>query len=681
MKYNDSSIEKLEGAERLRRRPESMLGSNGLDGAKHTVIEILGNASDEHLSGFGDKLEIYLFEDGAVGIRDYGRGVPLGYNEKYEQWNYFLIYEELYAGGKYANNQEILKGIKDWSNFRLKDYPYLITVGLNGVGAAATQMTSEYCIVSSFRDGKKSTMRFEKGSHVWDELQIEDTDEENGTFVIWKPDIEVFTDVNITAKWLNELAKYQSYIGGFDVTFNNCGDVVHYEKKTLSDELKIKLNTDYCYSAENFEHSLDSVDDICICDCEIAVGIGGAGYSFFHNKVAVKGGVHSEAVGSALATFLTEEAKRRGIRLKQEDWQGGVFSVIVSTLSNKVSYRGQTKDSLDDEYVYHCIFNTLYDSLRLQQEKGIGWVVDTVEMVMERAENRMALEEMNRKMTSVNRAIKRNQASDKFVSCETYDAGKVSETEFWILEGDSAGSTFKNSRDSRFQCFQKVRGKGLNAYKASLDKILKNKEILDTISILGCGIEDLGTDDFNIFDINKLKVDKIIFGTDADIDGKHIRILLFLQFLRLFPELLYEGKVYFAETPLYMVNLPNGERVFCSSEYELREAQENYGSDIKNIVRFKGLGEAEPEELWETTLNPATRHLVQIKIDRNDMEMLDAVEVLFGQSTDLRKKAVLEELLSDGYESMLGDLNEAVEFLNTLDVEDNLEIEDVEIEY
>ncbi|MGV3076314.1 DNA topoisomerase, partial [Clostridium baratii] len=197
MKYDDNSIDRLEGAQRVRFRPAAVLGSNGLDGAKHTIYEIVGNASDEQMSGFGDKIDITYYEDGSISVRDYGRGVPLGWNEKKQEWNFFLIYEELYAGGKYQDSQEILRDINErdaWDTFDIKDYPYLITVGLNGLGAAATQCTSAYCTVSSFRDGIKRTMKYEKGSHILENLLEEPTDEENGTFVHWNPDPTVFTD-------------------------------------------------------------------------------------------------------------------------------------------------------------------------------------------------------------------------------------------------------------------------------------------------------------------------------------------------------------------------------------------------------------------------------------------------------------------------------------------------------
>ena len=198
--YDDNSIGQLKGAERIRFRPEALLGSKGIDGARHTIYEIVGNASDEQMSGYGTSLDIALYEDGSISVRDYGRGVPLGWNEKEQAWNYYLIYEELYAGGKYGDSQEVLRDIEarnDWANFNIMDYSYLITVGLNGLGAAATQCTSEYCTVSSFRDGVKRTMKYRDGVHILEELLVEDTDESNGTFVHWKPDARVFTDVNI----------------------------------------------------------------------------------------------------------------------------------------------------------------------------------------------------------------------------------------------------------------------------------------------------------------------------------------------------------------------------------------------------------------------------------------------------------------------------------------------------
>lgn len=676
MKYDDNSIDRLEGAQRVRFRPAAVLGSNGLDGAKHTIYEIVGNASDEQMSGFGDKIDITYYEDGSISVRDYGRGVPLGWNEKKQEWNYFLIYEELYAGGKYQDSQEILREINErdgWDTFDIKDYPYLITVGLNGLGAAATQCTSAYCTVSSIRDGIKRTMKYEKGSHILDSLIEEPTDEENGTFVHWKPDPTVFTDVNIGAKWIDKLCKSLSYTADFDVTFNNKGKIVKYNRSTINEQMKLDVGESIF--VDRFHHEVDETGDVCICFGSVAIGPGGRGTEFFHNKVEIRGGVHSEAVNTALLLFFEERAKERGIRIKNSDYSGKL-SVIVSSLSNKISYRGQTKDSLDDMYVFRCIEKAIEDKLQLEWNKGNEWLLDVVDEVIQNAENRIAVAELSKNIREVEKAVKSAKVSDKFKSCDAYEKKQYDQVEFWIFEGDSAGNSGKNARDSRYQCLIPIRGKSLNVFKATVSKIISNQEIRDLTAVLGCGV-DMGIEGVASFNRSKLKVGKVIIGADADIDGCHIRMLLFLIFFKLFPELLYEGLVYFAETPRFVITLKNGESIFCLDDDELKEQRAKVGEfNISEITRFKGLGELNAEQLWETTMNPETRTLVQIKIDRNDTNVYDTLEAFFGKNTDRRKKAILGSMMGEEFETVMENIEDMLKYIDSLDLAD-LEVEEV----
>lgn len=674
IKYDDNSISQLKGAERVRLRPEALLGSKGVDGARHTVYEIIGNATDEKLAGYGESLEISLYEDGSVSVRDYGRGVPLGWNEKEKNWNYYLIYEELYAGGKYENYQEELHKITDWDNFKVTDVPYLFKVGLNGLGAAATQCTSEYCTVISYRDGIARKMEYRDGVHILDELVEEPTTEPNGTLIRWKPDRRVFSDVDISAKWLSKLCKSLAYESGYNVTFNNKGTKKEYPKSDIYEEMQ--ADTGQCARASNFHHIVDADDDVCICYVEAAIGDSGRGAEFFHNKVEVKGGAHADAIYTAQYNFFNDVFKERGMRVQLGDYQGSL-SYIISTLSNKVSYRGQTKDSIDDNYVRVAISDCVYEALKREYLKGTSWLMDVIDTIEEKIRTRVAVAEMTKNLREVEKVTKRSKASNKFVTCDSYgkDAAK---TEFWILEGDSAGNAFKDARDSSFQCYLKIRGKSLNVYKSTIDKLISNKEIKDIISVLGCGI-DLGLDGYETFDIKKLKVGKIIFCSDADIDGKHIRMLLFLIILKLFPELLYEGYVYVAETPLYALSLRNNTYVYCNDEAERDAKIEEIGSsNIKEITRFKGLGETNPDQLWDTTVNPATRNLRQIKIDREDGEIQDVLECLFGKSTDRRKKAILGSMLGEDYDSIEESIDELVEYIDSLNLSE-VEYEDIEV--
>lgn len=677
--YDDSSISQLKGADRVRKRPEALLGSRGLDGAIHTIQEIIGNATDERLAGYGDKIEIGYHEDGSISIRDYGRGVPLGWNDKEQNWNYLLIYSELYAGGKYSDNQQILRHIDDnglWDDFRMEDYPYLISIGLNGLGAAATQYSSEYFTVISYRDGKASRMDFRRGVAVLDELEVFDTDEPNGTYIKWKPDNEVFTDINIPDKWFENTCKSLAFVSGFNVVLNIRGNVREYKASTVADVME--ADTGNCISNHAFKHIIDNTNDICICDVEVAIGPNGRQQDYYHNKVSIRGGAHAQGVYSALARFFHSVSSDRGIKINERDY-AGKFSVIVSTLANKASLRNQTKDSIDDAWISDLICDTVYDSLSKAYARATGWLIGIVEEVISNAQNRIALAEMSKSLKEVQKATTKHKASNKFVTCRSYEDGKrKAETEFLIVEGDSAGGNVVQARNADYQCLLKIRGKSLNVFKAPLQRLIANREILDMISILGCGV-DLGIDDFESFNLDKLKVGKVIFCSDADVDGLHIRVLLFVIMYKLFPKLLSNGNVYVAETPLYVINLKNGESVYCMNNAELEEKQNEIGSsNIRTIDRFKGLGECDSKVLWETTLNPETRSLRQIKIDPEDTDIYEALEVLFGKSTDIRKKAILGSMLGTDFDGTLENIDEVVGYIDGLDLNGGLEVEEID---
>lgn len=676
--YGNDSISQLKGADRLRLRPEALLGSKGIDGAQHTVMEIVGNSTDEKLAGFGDKIEIGYHEDGSISVRDYGRGVPLGWNEKEQNWNYFLIFEELYAGGKYSKNMDILRKIDEggWKNFRLEDYPYLVTIGLNGLGAASTQYTSEFFTVISYRDGKASRMDFKKGVHAFDELQVTNTKEPNGTYIHWKPDSEVFTDVNIPVKWFEKLCRSLSYISGFEVIFNNRGVEEVFHASTIGEVLKEAVG--FSTTVHDFHHIVDGEGDICICDADIAIGPKGKGSEYFHNRVEVSGGSHSLGYSFAMSDFFGFISGKEGIKIRESDYSGK-FSCIISTLANKSSLRNQTKDSIDDVWIMQFLRTTIYNMLRREEEKGTPWLSDIINDVIVEAKNRIAVAEMSKNLKEVQQATKRHKVSHKFSTCRSYEEGKASETEFLIVEGDSAGGQVIASRDSRFQCILPIRGKSLNVYKASIPQLVANREIRDIISILGCGV-DLGIDDFDGFNINKLKVGKVIFCADADSDGKHINMLLMLIFIKLFPELLYNGNVYMAETPLYIINKTDGSTEYCMDNADLNRKRKEVGeANIASIDRFKGLGEVDRDILWDSTLNPATRHLRQIKIDRGDTDLYDTLEILFGKSTFQRKKVILGGMLGTNFDDTLDEMLSISEYIDGLGMNDDLQIEEIEV--
>ena len=677
--YGNESISQLKGAERVRLRPEALLGSRGIDGAKHTVWEIIGNSVDEQLSGHGDKIIIGIETDSSIFVRDYGRGIPMGWNPKEKRYNWELIFCELYAGGKYDKNQEILKDVdarNDWKNFRFSDHSFLVSIGLNGLGCAITQYSSEFCTVKSYRNGEVSHMEFAHGEPVFKELRVEKTSEPNGTYTHWKPDSQVFTDVNIPVKWLEGVARTLSYVAGIHVEFHKHGVICDFPAKSISDILKEEVGN--VASTHDFEHIVDGEGDVCICDATVAIGPRGKGSEYFHNRVEVTGGSHSMGYSAALSDFFGFISSKEGIKIREADYSGK-FSCIVSTLANKSSLRNQTKDSIDDMWIMQFLRTTIYNMLRREEERGTPWLEEIINSVIMDAKNRIAVAEMSKNLKEVQQATKRHKVSHKFSTCRSYEEGKAAETEFLIVEGDSAGGQVVASRDSRFQCMLPIRGKSLNVYKATIAQLVANREIRDMISILGSGV-DLGIDDFESFNINKLKVGKVIFCADADADGKHINNLLFLIFIRLFPELIYNGHVYMAETPLYIINKKDGTTEYCMDNADLDRKRKEVGEfNIASIDRFKGLGEVDKEILWDSTLNPATRRLKQIKVDRGDTDMYDTLEVLFGKSTFQRKKVILGGMLGTDFDATLDEMVSVSEYIDGLGLNEGLEVEDIEV--
>ena len=680
--YGNNSISSLKGAEQVRYNPANFLGSKGIDGAKHTLVEMVGNSTDEYLSGFGDELIMKEYADGHYSLRDFGRGVPLGWNEVEKDWNYLLIYERLFSGGKYdkeGENQKILKGFSDrgdWQNFRFSDYPYMITIGMNGVGASCTQFTSTDFEVISYRGGKASRMLFEKGVHILDKLEEYDTDEKDGTFVKWRPDPEVFDDVAIPSSYVKGLCHTLAITTGMKITYINekKGTEDVFESSTIVDEIR-----DACGSVATGKythHTINNRGDVCVCEVEVAVGPGSGSPKYFNNMIEISGGSHALGLDGALSQFFSEIGREKNIRFKTSDYSGKLIFKI-NTLANNLSVRGQTKDSLDDEYIRYAIHKCVYDTLNLERVKGTKWLMDVIEDVEYSCSLRMAQEELLKNHRELEKVVKKHKLSEKFVSCENYRDGKYDDVELYIVEGDSACGAVKNARSSKFQCLLQIRGKSLNVYKATIDKLLENKEIQDFSAALGCGI-DLGIEGYDTFDMSKLKVGNIYLFPDADIDGKHILMLLFLICYRLFPELLYQGKVWVIDSPLYVINTKSDKSYYCMNEEEMSKKRAELGSDVLGIDRFKGWGEANSDDLWNTCLNPEVRVARSIKIERDDTELADVLEVLFGKSTDRRKSAILGTLI-DGYDGILDGIENIDDWISSQDYDGEIEVETVEL--
>ena len=772
--YDNSSIDYLVGEERIRARPAAMLGSSGLAGARHGFIEMYGNALDERSAGFGDRMDITYHADGSVSIRDYGRGVPLGWNDnpKVQNWNWHAVYNELYGGGKYDNGQWYLSSIdKDsiWSTsdknydklcatlvkelgvdleddvpadgkvYQFKDINirksedgstvylrvnntswsmltwealnkrlnYLGSVGLNGLGAASTQYSSEFFNVKSFRDGKCTSRSFKQGRPLVDgkpynmftatkeEIrqipeEVCDSDELSGTYVHWKPDNTVFDDVNLGEDWLLGVCQDIADVAGIDLHFKSemsgkdivipAGDLRTLAIKHCGEENIKTLDgseTVTVFSADAFDHGQIIVEGspftyVCKADIKFCAVSNGIEHSCYHNSVKMNTGLQYTAISKAIADFMNDKARRRGIKLDPMDYRN-VFGVFVSTVSNYASFENQTKTAVDNVFIHDIIYKTLFNELNINYSKGNHVICDAVEAVMKEAEIRIATREYAQLKRETEK-IKREKVSNKFTSCSEYEKKLYDRTEIWIGEGDSAANQIIEARNKDFQAIYAIRGKGLNVLKANIKRILKNKEIRELFSIIGTGF-DLNIRGEKTFKYEDLRFNKIIFATDADEDGYQIRVLLFCIFYKLAPELLRKGHIYIAETPRFRIELTNGTNVYALNEKERdQRLQENIGK-VRKVQRLKGLGEVDAKILRETTVHPDYRRLVQVSCDFENEFERDLIDALFGQDKYKQRKEILKAVLNMDDSDLLEDNALAIESEEIDDEEEEMGVD------
>lgn len=663
------------GADQVRERPAILLGSGGIQGARHCFYEIVGNSLDEFSSGRGDKLIISLFKDGALGVRDFGGGVPMDFDPTHVNedgskgaWQWDLAFNTLYSSGKYGMHQEELTQITDWNTFNPEDYDYLFSIGMNGVGATATQYASEYFEVHSYRNGKDSSMRFEAGKPVYPSLKITKSSEPRGTFIRFKPDDVVFSDTNITLSWLQSYCQGTAVVSGISIDLYDeaSNTVTSYEGTNVIDHYTEEFGEQpqgFAYN-EALHHEVlhgnrlvngETISDlVVVCITKVALTPSG-GSKYYNNHMPVRGGIHEDAFLNAQTDFFNFIFNKMGLTVKPEDYFNSI-SVFVHTLASFIDPEGQTKGMIHDQYIYKALYDNIYNTLVVSHSRGDAWIKGVVDAVEKRAIDRMNRTASAKEIKEVKKVIKTPDTPDKFISCVNYETKNFQDVEIFLAEGNSAATAIMLSRDGYNQAIYPCRGKVKNAYKSTALEALASPEIRDIVNILGCGIS---TGDDSTFDISKLRCSKIIFASDADVDGYHIRNLLFLIFYRFFPELLYNGLVYIAETPRYSIERSDGSKIYCRDEIELREYQ---SKGITGVVqRYKGLGEVDPEVLSETTINPATRNLTQVKIGPNDVEVFRALEMMYGSDTSMRKELVLDMINSDGAEGYFQLLRDAVQ--------------------
>lgn len=638
--YGNNSISSLKGADRVRLRPSVIFGSDGIEGCKHSVFEILSNSIDEAREGFGNVIEITRFVDNSIMIKDSGRGIPLDYNEKEDRYNWELVFCELYAGGKYKNNS---------------GENYEFSLGLNGLGSCATQYSSEYMDVTVYRDGYKYDLHFEKGENIGG-LKKEKCDyKQTGTTIKWKPDIDVFTDIKIDIEYYKDIIKKQAIVNS-NLKFNI------YDEETEN-------NYEYCY--EN--GILDYIDEINNSkgftdtqlyederrgrdredkpEYKVKVKVGFCFNNeinlieYYHNSSFLEyGGSPDKAVKNAFIYMIDKYLKDNNKYNKGEKKVSFVdiadsLILVTNSFSTITSYENQTKKSITNKFIQESTTDLLKEKLEIyfiENKLEANKICEQV-LVNKRSRERAEKTRINiKKQLGGNIDIK-NRVK-KFVDCRTKDIRK---RELFIVEGDSALGSCKMGRNAEFQAIIPVRGKILNCLKADYDKIFKSDIITDLLKVLGCGvqIESKHNKDLNTFDMNNLNWDKVIICTDADVDGFQIRTLILTMLYRLVPMLIEQGKVYIAESPLFEINTSR-KTYFAYNQKE----KTNILSKIKSkytIQRSKGLGENEPEMMWQTTMNPESRRLIQVLPE--DVEKTQFVfDTLLGDDIKERKRFIAE---------------------------------------
>ena len=645
--YGNDSISQLKGADRVRKRPGVIFGSDGLDGCEHAVFEILSNSIDEAREGHGSLITLSYYEDGSIEVEDFGRGCPMDWNPNEKRFNWELVFCELYAGGKYKNDQG-------------GDYEY--SLGLNGLGSCATQYASEFMDVTVWRDGNKYSLHFKKGKVVGkkgQELTIEPSDrKKTGTTIRWKPDVEVFTDIAIPEEYFDDILHRQAVVNA-GVTFRlrlqrgakfETRDYL-YENGIVDYVTELAgegpLTAPYFVSCERKGRDREDKADYKVkISAAFCFSNKTTALEYYHNSSWLEnGGSPDKAVKLAFTSAIDSYIKQLGkyqkneTAIKFQDVQDCLV-LVTNCFSTQTSYENQTKKSITNKFIQSAMTDFLKEQLQVYFIENKPEADRIAEQVLVNKRSRETAEKarlgMKKKLSG---SIDISNRVQKFVDCRSRDVDK---REIYIVEGDSALGACKLSRDAEFQGIMPVRGKILNCLKADYVRIFKSDVITDLMKVLGCGVEvkDKHTKDLSSFDLGSLRWSKIILCTDADVDGYHIRTLILTMLYRLVPTLIREGYVFIAESPLFEINARD-KTWFAYSEREKAEILEGLQGSRVSISRSKGLGENDPDMMWMTTMNPETRRLIKV-MPEDAARMAEVFDLLLGDDLDGRKNHIAE---------------------------------------
>ncbi len=648
--YDNESISSLKGADRVRKRPGVIFGSDGLEGCEHAVFEILSNAIDEARGGHGKLITVTRFADRSIQVEDQGRGCPVDWNEKEGRYNWELVFCELYAGGKYDNENS-------------ENYEF--SLGLNGLGSCATQYASRYMDVTVWRDGKEYRLHFERGEIVG-KLEVSDqtgSKKRTGTTIRWLPDLDVFTDIDIPADYYRDVMKRQAVVNA-GVTFRLKNEISAGKFETeefvyehgIEDYIRELAGLDALTEPVFWEAERKGRDRADKPEYKVKLSVAlcfsnkTALCEYYHNSSFLEhGGSPEKATRSAMVSAIDKYLRDNNKYAKGEakitfpDVQDCLI-LVSSSFSTQTSYENQTKKAITNKFIQEAMTEFLRSRMEIYfiENREAAEKIAAQVLINKRSRETAERTRINQKKKLTEKIDIANRVQ-KFVDCRTKD---VERREIYIVEGDSALGACKQSRDAEFQGLMPVRGKILNCLKADYPRIFKSDVITDLMKVLGCGVEVSGkaVKELNQFDLNNLRWSKVVICTDGDVDGFQIRTLILTMLYRLCPTLIREGYVYIAETPLFEITCKekSGEKTwFAYSEKEKADILKKLEGKKVNVQRSKGLGENDPEMMWMTTMSPETRRLIRV-LPEDAEETARVFDLLLGDNLAGRKDYIAE---------------------------------------